>query len=71
MVDKMTRCYLLTVTCRFTTLCNQSKKQTMEQHTLKNVNNCLNANIYSYTETSGGQHSNLYLIVHFFNSSVN
>ena len=25
----------------------------MEQHTLKNVNNCLNANIYSYLETSG------------------
>ncbi len=27
----------------------------MEQHTLKNVNNCLNTNIYSYLETSGGQ----------------
>jgi hypothetical protein len=26
----------------------------------KNVNNCLNANIYSYLETSGGQSSNLY-----------
>ncbi len=26
----------------------------MEQHTLKNVNNCLNTNIYSYLETSGG-----------------
>ena len=25
----------------------------MEQHTLKNVNNCLNINIYSYLETSG------------------
>jgi len=24
----------------------------MEQHTLKNVNNCLNTNIYSYLETS-------------------
>ncbi len=23
----------------------------MEQHTLKNVNNCLNTNIYSYLET--------------------
>jgi len=34
--------------------------------TLKNVNNCLNTNIYSYLETSGGQSSNLYLIaVHF------
>ncbi len=39
---------------------------------LKNVNNCLNANIYSYLETSGRQSSNLYLnVVHFFNTSVN
>ncbi len=44
----------------------------MEQHTLKNVNNCLNTNIYSYLETSSGQSSNLYLnAVHFFNTSVN
>ncbi len=42
----------------------------MKQHTLKNVNNCLNTNIYPYLETSGGQISNLYLnIVHFFNTS--
>ncbi len=27
----------------------------MEQHALKNVNNCLNANFYFYLETSGGQ----------------
>jgi hypothetical protein len=27
----------------------------MEQRTLKNVNNCLNTNINSYLETSGGQ----------------
>jgi len=33
--------------------------------------NCLNANIYSYLKTSGGQSSNLYLnLVHFFNTSV-
>ncbi len=31
----------------------------MEHHALKSVNNCLNANIYSYLETSGGQSSNL------------
>jgi hypothetical protein len=32
----------------------------------------LNANIYSYLETSGGQSSNLYLNVgHFLNTSVN
>jgi len=44
----------------------------MEQHALQNVNNCLNTNIYSYLETSGGQSYNVYLNgVHFFNTSVN
>jgi hypothetical protein len=44
----------------------------MEQHALKNVNNCLNTNIYSYLETSGGRSSNPYLIVVlFFNTRVN
>jgi hypothetical protein len=44
----------------------------MEEHTLKNVNKCLNTNIYSYFETSGHQSSNLYFsVVHFFNTSVN
>ena len=39
---------------------------------LKDVNNCLNTNIYSYLETSGGQSTNLDLnVVHFFNVSVN
>ncbi len=34
-----------------------------------NVNNCLNTNIYSYLETSGGQNSNPYLnVVHFLNT---
>jgi hypothetical protein len=44
----------------------------MEQRTLTNVNNYLNANIYSYLETSGGQSfSILYLyVVHFLNTSV-
>ncbi len=38
----------------------------------KIVNNCLNTNIYSYLETSGGQSYNLYLnAVHFFNNSLN
>ncbi len=37
----------------------------------KNVNYCLNANIYSYLETSGGQSSNLYLnVAPFFNTDV-
>ncbi len=35
----------------------------MEQHASKYVNNCLNTNIYSYLETSGGQSYNLYLNV--------
>jgi hypothetical protein len=30
----------------------------MEQHTFKNVNNCLNTNLSSNLETSGGQSSN-------------
>ncbi len=43
----------------------------MEQHTLKNVNICLNTNIYSYLETSGGQSYNPYLNVgYFYNTSV-
>jgi hypothetical protein len=43
----------------------------MEQHTLKYVNNCLNTNIYSYLETSGGQSSNPYLnVVNFLNTRV-
>jgi hypothetical protein len=38
----------------------------MEQRTLKNVNNYLNTNIYSYLETSGVQSYDLYLnVVHF------
>ncbi len=44
----------------------------MEQRALKDVNNCLNTNIYSYFETSGDKSYNLYLnVVHFFNASVN
>jgi hypothetical protein len=43
----------------------------MEQRTLKNVNNYLNTNIYSYLKTSGGQSSILYLkVAHFFNTNV-
>ncbi len=41
----------------------------MEQHALKNVNNFMNTNIYSYLETSGGQSSNPYLdVVPFLNT---
>ncbi len=44
----------------------------MEQHALKNINNCLHTNIYSYLETSGGQSYYIYLnVVHFFNTIVN
>ncbi len=43
----------------------------MEQHTLKNVNNCSNTNILFYSETSGGQNYNLYFnVVHFVKNSV-
>ena len=43
----------------------------MELHALKNVNNCLNTNIYSYLKASGGQSSNQYLnVVIFFNASI-
>ncbi len=37
---------------------------------IKNVNCCLNTKVYCYLETSGGQSSNLYLNVCFFNASV-
>jgi len=44
----------------------------MDKYALKNVNNCLNTNIYSYLESSGDQSSKLYLnVVHFFNTSAN
>jgi len=42
----------------------------MEQHTFKNVNNCLNTNTYSYLETSGGQSYNLYINVVLFSTPV-
>jgi len=46
--------------------------QKMEQITLKNVNYCLNTNIYYFIETSSGQSSNLCLnVLYFFNASVN
>ncbi len=44
----------------------------MEQRTFENVNSCLNTNIYSYLETSGGQSSNLYLnVAHFLTPVLN
>ncbi len=37
----------------------------MEQPALNNINNCLDTNIYSYLETSGGQSYDVYLnVVH-------
>jgi len=51
----------------FSTVIKNHKDKPMEQRILKIVSNCLNTNIYSYLETSGGQSSNLYLnVVHFF-----
>ncbi len=52
----------------------KEKKLTMKNGTarFKNVNNCLNTNIYSYLETSGSESFNFYSnVVHFFNASVN
>jgi len=44
----------------------------MEQHTLKNTNNCLSLKISSYLETSGDYSSNLHLnVVNFLNASIN
>ncbi len=34
--------------------CHEMFLSLMEQHTLKNVKYCLNTNIYSYLDTSGG-----------------
>ncbi len=51
---------------------NNLDKNLIEQRDLKNVNNYLNAIIYSPLETSGGQSSNLCLnVVQLFNTSVN
>ncbi len=53
------------------TIVHQLNAWPMEQSTLKNVNNYLNTNIYSYLETFGGQSTNLYLnAVHFLNPNV-
>ncbi len=50
---------------------HSTSKSTMEQHIFKNMNNCLNINIYSYLETSGGLSSNPYFnFAHFFNTRV-
>ena len=44
----------------------------MEQPDFKNVNNCLNTNIYSYLKTSRDKSYKMYLnVVPFFNTSVN
>ncbi len=54
------------------TYCGLKFTKLMDQHAFKNVNNCLNTNIYSYLETSVFQIPNLYLnVFHFFNTSAN
>ena len=67
-------CCYLNLKLYKTYLCTRGldRPSAMEQWAFKNVNNCLNTNIYSYLVTSGDQNSNLYLnVVHFFNASVN
>jgi len=45
--------------------------EVMEQHLFLNVKNCLNANIYSYLEMSGGQSSSLYkMLLIFFSTPI-
>ncbi len=41
----------------------------MEQHTLENVNNYLNTNVYSYLETSGVQSYYIYIEMYFIFST--
>jgi hypothetical protein len=63
---------ILTENKSFITLVPGHAIQLMDHRALTNVNNCLNTNIYSNLETSGGQSYNPYLnIVHFFNTSIN
>jgi hypothetical protein len=51
---------------------NERYGMIIKQHSLRNVSDCLNTNIYSYLEPSGGQSYNLYLkVIPFLNTSVN
>jgi hypothetical protein len=62
---------ITTFSIRALTIATLGIMDLMEQHTLKNVNNCMNINIYSYLETSGGQSSYPYLNdVHFLNTKA-
>ncbi len=45
---------------------NKHYRMILKQHALRNVSNCLNININSYIETSGGQSSNLFFKGSFF-----
>jgi hypothetical protein len=47
---------------------NFAYRHKMEQHPLKNVNNCLNTNLYSYLETSGSQSYSPYKHCSFLNT---
>ena len=56
----------ITKSTNSTLICNYWSKAIRWIPALKNVNNCLKTNIYSYLDTSGGQSPNLYLnVVHF------
>jgi len=60
------QCMLALCKCILQSLCSNGTAH------FKNVNNCLNTNICSYLETSGGQSYSLYLtVVLLFNTSVN
>ncbi len=43
----------------------------MEEHALKNVNNCLNTNIYSYRDIWWSKYKSIFKCCSFFNAIVN
>jgi hypothetical protein len=66
-VHIMGRLLVLPASIRLTNTLAYGCMGIMEQCILKNVNNCLITNIFSYLETSGGKSYNIYLnVVHFF-----
>jgi hypothetical protein len=61
----------LQTSCELFKLIMNLKQTSNRTAHFKNINNCLNTNIHSYLETSGGQSSNPYLnVVYFFNTRV-
>ncbi len=72
-MEYMCKIYLLNFLIWIILFCEQSSEWHFNGRAhFTNVSICLDTNIWSYLETSGGQSSNLYLnAVYFFNASVN